>query len=121
MELTDTHLHILRHSLGLNSKGYGYPYRNIFCAGPGHRDYPTLKDLVQSGHMVLGSTQSNAFSSGSEFYHVTEKGLTVAQVQEPPLPRSKRRWRRFSAIKEVLPGLTFKEFLTLPKFAEYRC
>lgn len=117
--LDDKSLHILRHSLGLNAKGHGNMYRNHYVAGPGHHSYSHLLALVQSGHMKKGHA-CKFLPAGDEVFSVTEKGNAVAFVPEPPLPPAKRRWQAYQELKEVLPDLPFRQFLTHPNFARYR-
>lgn len=122
--MTDTPLdtksmHILRHSLGLNAKGHGKMYRNHYVAGPGHHSYEHLLSLVKSGHLEKGDP-CNFLPKGDEVFYVTDKGQAVAFVPEPPLPPAKRRWKTYRELKEVMPDLPFRLFLTDPDFAQYR-
>lgn len=54
--------------------------------------------------------------------HPCEKGL-VYTGEVGPLPKlspGRRRYREYKRLTESWYDLTFKEFLTLPQFAEYR-
>lgn len=117
--LDDKSLHILRHSLGLDDNGHGCIYRNHYVAGQWHHSYERLLALVQSGHMEQRPVP-NFLGPSDDVFSVTEKGQAAAFVPEPPLPPAKRRWQAYQEVKEVLPDLPFRLFLTHPNFARYR-
>ena len=48
-KLTKAHMHILRHTLGINDHGTGY--RNHFCAGEDHPEWDDLLFLEKEGWM----------------------------------------------------------------------
>lgn len=73
MELTEQHVHVLRHALGLKNRG-DRPWRNRFVAGEGHADMPVLNDLLVNGYLTV---QDNPGGSGYLF-QVTEKGREAA-------------------------------------------
>lgn len=56
------------HALGLNRGGI--VYRNLFVAGPGHSDMPTLESLVSKGYMMK---ETSPLASDFHFY-VTREG-----------------------------------------------
>jgi hypothetical protein len=49
-EITDKHLGLIAHSLGLSKKNKN-PYRNYFAAEEGHADFKELEDLTAAGYM----------------------------------------------------------------------
>lgn len=119
LDLTPQHLHILRHSLGLDDNGHGREYRNHYVSGPGHHSCRLLQELVTAGYME--ERRSPGFlAKGDKCFYVTEKGRGVAWVPEPVLSPRKRRWQAFTDVREALPDLSFKTFLTHPEFARYR-
>jgi hypothetical protein len=69
--LTKDEQHVLRHTLGLDYKAV--PFRNHFCAGPGHADMAVLTSLVQKGYMVERANHLDEMAACS-VYHVTEEG-----------------------------------------------
>lgn len=82
--MTKRQLEIVGHSLGINvyhakrskrKSDKRLPkdfYRNRFCAGESHDDYPVLKELERLGFMKIGS----AINGGKDFlWYVTESGI----------------------------------------------
>lgn len=112
---------ILRHSLGLDPTGRGRVYRNHYCAGPGHHSWKLLQELVAAGLMVDHGKRGE-ITGGDHLLHVTDRGLSIATVQDPlpKVSKGSRRYREFLSIADAYPDLTFKDFLTLPCFAEAR-
>ena len=52
-ELSDSELHILRHSLGISHDPKAKIYRNRFITTPDTVDYPICKKLCDMGYMHL--------------------------------------------------------------------
>lgn len=76
LTMTDRHLEIIRHSLGLlRSK---YAYRNHFCAEPGSEDYKRCVELEQAGFMRFGISQSSGYCG--DIFFVTQSGAEAVGV-----------------------------------------
>jgi len=75
-EMTETQLHILRHSLGLDRFGRGESYRNHFVAGSWSKDYDDCVALVESGHMTRRA--GDELSGVDDISIVTESGKRKA-------------------------------------------
>lgn len=71
------YVHILRHSLGLDSDGNGTPYRNHFCTGEGSVDFDQCRKLVEAGYMI--ERKGSFLSGGDSIFHVTEGGKEYAK------------------------------------------
>ena len=63
-------LDIMRHTTGTDRKR-SKPFRNHFCAAPGHHDWQTLKSLTDKGLMTK---RKSSFSEDFVF-HVTDQGF----------------------------------------------
>jgi hypothetical protein len=127
MTLSLTQLHILQHSLGLDSHGQppehyrgghddDFPgcYRNNFYAAPGHSDWPDLLALADLGYMKQGGSR---VEQGSCYFSVLEPGYAAVKDQSPPPPkltRGKRRWQQYVNWKDAWHG-SFPEFLAWMK------
>lgn len=92
--VSERHLQILRHSLGLNYEGRGRQYRNHFCAGG--KDVQSCEELVASGHMVRKHI-TPALTGGDPVFFATELGKAEAVKGVIPLTRSKERYQRWLA------------------------
>ena len=118
----DPELEILLHTLGLDYNKSIEPYRNHFVAGPGHSDMPIILRLIERGFMeeIL---KPGFLPEGDKVFAVTAAGIVHALKNRPHTPRRTRAQRRYDAfveIADVYPDLTFREFLTHPKFEAYR-
>ena len=93
MTLTQNQLHILQHSLGLDSHGQppehrrscaddDFPgcYRNYFNAADGHHDWNDLLALVSLGYMMQRPTHE---CSGSHYFHVLQPGYDAVKTESP--------------------------------------
>jgi len=62
------------------------------------------------------------FISRDHWYQCTPAGIEAARksFRKFRLPKSKRRYQAFLDLRDVLPDLTFHEYLTTPDFAESR-
>lgn len=118
--VTDSEARLLHHTLGV-SDAYNperAPYRNHFVAGPGHPDLKDLENLVAMGHMVC---YKHPLTNGDELvFSATDTGKAVAIRTRPRAPKNKLRYHRFLSLKDAIPDLTFKKFLTDPQFRRYR-
>ena len=60
-KLTERHVHVMRHALGLcNSKK---SYRNRYCACEGHHSWKELEELVALGLMEMAGTVNDGRDS----------------------------------------------------------
>jgi hypothetical protein len=117
--LTDEQLDTLRHMLGINdpSQRAPVPYRNHYAANPGD---PKLVELERLGMVELCRRAGGAFEY--DFYRCTDAGQTAARRSHRTIrhPKARRVYHRFLEISDAYSDLTFKEFLTLPRFAQAR-
>ena len=82
LQLTSNQLQLLKHSLGLDYvdqkkintfKKTKDSYRNRFCAGESHDDYPNLKVLCDIG--IMAHSEPQEMLAGDMYFYVTEKGI----------------------------------------------
>ena|ERR1017187_4143894 len=100
MNLTENQLHILRHSLGLDSKGRGKQYRNGYATALECDGYQDVLVLVAGGYMQKAETHKRY-----EVYCVTATGKLAAMA---PKTISQQRYQRFL---DADSGLSFREWL----------
>ena len=108
--MTQQHLEILQHALGVDQYGRGQQYRNRFCAG--ERDEPACRELIALGYM-----QQHRTTELFPYFNcsVTETGqlaMLAASPAPPKLTRSQQRYRRFLAADS---DMSFKEWLVEAK------
>jgi hypothetical protein len=103
--LTDTHLGILTHSLGLQGK-IRTSHRNFFCASPGHDCVPLIEELIEMG-LMRASHKIN--DQKDTVYVVTPAGIDVAalklkaiDLQAKQLADEKRALRRSKRLDKSL-------------------
>lgn len=116
MTLTDEQLRILRHMLGIDVNDTPSPqeYRDYYCANPGDAN---LHELASVGMVTMYSTHG-----GYEWFKTTDAGKSAARASQQAmlLPKPKRAYLRWLSISDVLPDLTFRDFLTRREFADVR-
>lgn len=116
MNPTEAQLDILRHMLGINnpSRATLEPYRDYFCANPNDADLQALS--------TIGAVELYSQRDGYDWYKTTEAGRAAAiESARKRLPkRSQLRYSRFLDVKDCYRNLTFKEFITNQRWAEYR-
>jgi hypothetical protein len=79
-EVTDRERHILEHSTGWLSR---WPlYRNHFCAGPSHDDWPTIQALIERGLMKV-SREPSELSGSDTVFCVTAIGIAALKRRRP--------------------------------------
>jgi len=78
--LTAVQLNLMKHSLGLddskkieNFKKTKDSYRNRFCAGEKHSDYPNLKVLCDM--KLMDHSEPLESIGGIMYFYVTDKGI----------------------------------------------
>jgi hypothetical protein len=102
----DLELETLRHSLGLSISSKAF--RNHYATDPGH---PKLEALVSKGLMVKG----RQIPGGLMYYHSTEAGIALAMAHQPKITaagaRSKERYKKFLFLRDIMPNLSFREFV----------
>lgn len=112
IELTAEQLRVLRHMLGIDRPEMDVPkpYRDYYCANPGD---PTMVELVRVGAVRLYDTRG-----GYEWYTCTDEGRAAGIASHKTIRYSaaKRRYIRFLDLRECCPDLTFRQFLTDPRY-----
>lgn len=109
-------LHILQHACGLDQFGRGTFYRNHFVTGEGSLDHPTCMDAVRSG--LMNRQMGGRLTGGDDVFFVTDKGKQFIRDHSPPVTpaqRNKDRYSRYLDLSDVMPDLTFKDFLLREK------
>jgi len=118
-ELTAAQLHTLRHMLGITdlSQREPRPYRNYAATVPGDPEYTELERLGMVCEYI-----PTALSGSYRWMKCTQAGREAAikDFYKNRESKSKRVYVRFLEIHDVMPDLTFKEFLTNPDFKEAR-
>lgn len=105
-------LHILQHSLGYDRFGRGTDYRNRFVTGEGSIDHPICMQAVEQGLMVRHA--GNALTGDMDLFMVTDAGRAYIRQHSPKVDRKQRnrdRYSRFLDLSDVIPDLTFGDFL----------
>jgi hypothetical protein len=116
MDLTDKQLQTLRHMLGIDDpyKRRPEPYRNYYCAP---KVCPELRELER-----LGAVRQYATTEQWDWFECTDEGRLSAMRSFRSIQKNKaaRRYSVFLDCRECNEGLTFREFLTAPYYAEAR-
>lgn len=111
-DLSAAQLSTLRHMLGINTPEVSkpWPYRNYYCASPGQ---PEMAELARVGAVELYATRG-----GYEWFRCTDAGKAAAIASHRSIryPEARRRYIRFLDVRECCPDLTFREFLTDPRY-----
>lgn len=105
-------LHILQHSLGVDKFGRGDQYRNHFVTGEGSIDHPLCMMAVEQGLMTRHA--GNALTGEMDLFLVTDAGRVFVARHSPKPDRKQRakdRYSRFLDLSDVMPDLTFRQFL----------
>jgi len=104
--------------LGVNdpSQRWFMPYRNYAAVRPGDPEF------VELARLGMVERFDGTFLSRDHWYQCTPAGIEAARksFRKFRLPKSKRRYQAFLDLRDVLPDLTFHEYLTTPDFAESR-
>lgn len=117
--MTPQELHILLHTIGLDDPYQEKSYRNHFVADDGHSDLPAIQKLCLEG--LMEEQRAPGFlEAGDRVFRVTDCGRQAAERLRRRPTRAQRRYHRFLEVADCCPDLTFREFLTLPAFAEAR-
>ena len=79
MNVSETEMHILRHSLGVPDPGQTNMYRNYFVTGEGSIDHPDCMALVGKGLMTR--RKGNAITGGMDAFFVTDDGKALVRAE----------------------------------------
>lgn len=116
MELTDEQLQTLRHMLGIDKpdERAPTPYRDYYCASRGD------DDMAELAH--IGTVRLYRQCEHYDWYTTTEAGraAAIASHRKIRLPKSKRIYSKYLDVADAHAGLTFREFLTAPVYAQVR-
>lgn len=116
LDLTDPQLRILRHMLGIDDRCQKHPEcaRDYYCANPGDAELVALERA--------GAVNRYRFSESYWWYATTPAGRTAAikSFYARRASRDERRYLSYLSARDCFSGLTFKQFLTQPRFAETR-
>lgn len=95
--MTNAHLQILQHSLGVDQYGQGPMYRNHFCAGG--TDIETCRELIALGYM-----RKHATTQWLPYFNcsVTEAGKTAMLKEKPQSPKVSRSQERYHKFLKAL-------------------
>ena len=96
----------------------GKIYRDYFCVGINFEG-DTLRDiraLAEAGLMQAGCKINEG---RDQYFHVTEAGQRAAVADVKPLEQTKSQ-RRYRAWLGLDLGISFREFLTHPAYADLR-
>ena len=104
--LTEKHLEILQHAIGVDKYGQGGGYRNRFCAGGD--DETLCRELVAEGLMENwdGGPTMPYYNC-----YVTAAGKAYIRKHSPLPPKTTRAQRRYAAFLHADSGLKFGEWL----------
>lgn len=112
MTLNPEQLRVLRHMLGIDKPELDRPepYRNYYCANPGD---PTMVELARVGAVRLYDTRGDY-----EWYTCTAEGRAAGIASHKTIRYSaaKRRYIRYLDLKDCCPDLTFRQYLTDPRY-----
>lgn len=119
MNLTEHQLSVLRHMLGINDPYVGRPepYRNYAAVNPVD---PEFAELERIGAVRIYRRASAGFEY--DYYECTPAGRDAAIKSHKAIrmPKRKRIYSVFLDLRDCLPDLTFREFLTSPEFETVR-
>jgi hypothetical protein len=120
MELSERHLDMLRHMLGINDRFWmrqPEPYRNYAAMNPGDTRMAELEALgmVECYRRASDKTEF-------DWFQCTPKGEAAAKASfmEKRFPKAKRVYHRYLDLSDCLPDLTFRDFLTNPDYKGIR-
>ena len=119
MELTDKQLDTLRHMLGINTPWTAKPEptRDYYCASPGHAEIVELERLG-----AVRCYRRAGKHTRYDWFCCTDAGRAAAMASHKTIrySKAKRVYGKYLDIRDCLPDLTFKQFLTGAEFAETR-
>gem|GEM_PF-1643107 len=117
-EFNKRFLSILQHTIGFDEYGESRDpsrpegFRNHFVASEGHHDWQYIQQMLKLG--LMKERPATAISGGSPWFFVTEAGrqyVKTHSAKRPKLTRGQERYQRFLHLSDVMPDLTFHEFV----------
>lgn len=116
MELTNEQLQTLRHMLGIDepSERDPQPYRDYYAAYKGQKEMLELE--------AIGAVRRFAECEHYHWYTTTDAGRAAAIASHRAIRLSKpnRIYSKYLDFADTHSGLTFREFLTSPDYADAR-
>lgn len=116
MELTTEQLQTLRHMLGIDkpAERQPEPYRDYAAAQKGSAEFAELARL--------GAVRLYSQEGSYDWYTTTPEGraAAISSHRAIRLQKPKRIYSKYLDIADVHCGLTFREFLTSPDYADVR-
>lgn len=108
--MTEKHLHVLQHALGVDEFGQGPAYRNFFCAGGG--DETLCRELI-----ALGFMKQHATTEWLPYFNcsVTDAGKAAVVDESPKPPKLSRSKQRYLTFLREDCGHSFGEWLRWQK------
>lgn len=106
-------LPIIQHSLGVDRFGRGRQYRSHFVTGEGSIDHPICMEAVELGLMTRHP--GNSLTDEMDLFLITDAGRAFVAKHSPKPDRRQRardRYSRFLDLSDMMPDLTFRQFLT---------
>lgn len=117
--ISEDHLGVLRHMLGIDSSRPTEPSRNHYAVCPGSPDDTEMREMVK-----LGLVKYYGKAWEYHFYQATERGTRSAidshKKMVRKVPKKRRVYLSWLSTKDAIPNLSFKEFLTNPKYESFR-
>jgi hypothetical protein len=102
-------LHVLQHSLGLDSYGRDVLHRNYFVTREGSTDWPVCVAAVADGLMT--QTHGNSITGGDDVFRVTPAGEVWVQQHSPKAPTLTRSQQAYRDYLAADTGLSFGAWL----------
>lgn len=120
IDVPDSHADTLRHMLGINDPCLPWPpkcWRDYAAVEPGDSQFA---DMAERGLVLLTRKAGGHFSF--DYYATTDTGKEVALTtfKAMQLTKARRRYHGWLSLSDCHPDLTFREYLTLPEYAEHR-
>ena len=113
LAISPEQLHILQHSLGVDSYGEGKQYRNHFATSPECPDGKRCQELV--GLSLMKDHGPQALAGGMHCYTVTPLGVDAVAFKSPVRPKLSRSKQRYRDYLSLETSLTFAEWLGVGK------
>jgi hypothetical protein len=121
-EPTDAQLHTLRHMLGINTPHdrEPNPHRDYAAVNPGDREFAELERI--GAVRCYRRAGAGGYGDRYDWFCCTPEGKAAAMASHKRIRYSKaaRRYIKFLDVRDCWPGLTFRQFLTLPELADAR-
>lgn len=119
MTCTPEQLSTLRHMLGINMPfdKIPRPYRDYAAVVPGD---PEFQQLAGAG--LVERYREASSTSQYDYFRCTPAGRTAAMQSHRAIRvcKAQRVYRRFLQVSDAVAGLTFRQFLVEPAYADLR-